>query len=496
MRLSLLAIGSVWLPLYLIFAAPAGADTTNPPALQLSISDAILMSLEHNPSLRVQRLQPRIVKTREDVARAAFDPLLSAGIERNRQNGPLLAFQTTNSTAETSRDVTSLQAGISQTLPTGTRLGLSGESAVTHPLYNNTASRLGVTVTQPLLQGAGSEANLAILHQTRLDTRISQFELQGYAMALVAEVEKAYWLYVQTRKQLAVFRDSYNIADKQCLETRERIRVGKLPRLEAVAADAELASRLEGVITAETRLSTARLHLIRLLNPPTASPWSLDLNPQDEPLLPETTMKGVENHVTAALTNRPDLNQASLLLSRGDLEVVRTRNGSLPRMDVFLTLGHSGYADSFDDSVKGEQAHGYDIGAGLQMEYPLRNRAAGADYRRALASRQQAEEALTNLHQLAQEDVRVAWLVAIAATTQVAAASATQTLQEQKLDAEQIRFKEGKSTSLLIAQAERDLLDAKLNLIQALINAQTSRIDLYQKDGTLLARRKLDVQAQ
>jgi outer membrane protein TolC len=108
-----------------------------------------------------------------------------------------------------------------------------------------------------------------------------------------------------------------------------------------------------------------------------------------------------------------------------------------------------------------------------------------------VAGRQQSEEALANLCQLAQEDVRGAWVLAQAAGRQGEAALATQTLQERKLEAEQLRFREGKSTSLLVAQAERDVLAAKLNSVSSLIGVLTTRVDLYHKDGSLLARRRL-----
>ena len=476
----------------LLLPLPVLAAGTNASSFRISVSDAILMALERNSAFRVQRFQPGIVKTREEEARSAFDPVLTGGISRNRQNGPLSAFQpATNASTETVRDTTMAEAGISGTLPTGTRVELGGRTAAEHPAFNNTASRVGVSVSQPLLEGSGLEANLVRLRQARIDTQSSVFELGGYALALVAEVEAAYWSYVESRAQMEVYRDSLAVAQQQWGETQERIRVGKLARLEAAAAEAELAVRREGLIGAESRFDVARLRLIRLLNPSDPAPWALIPEPLDHPVLPQEPLGTVESHVAAALGGRPDLNQARLALSRGELEVVRTRNGLLPKLDVFMTLGRSGYAASFDDSVEGRQARGYDAGVGVQVAYPLLNRAAGAAHRRAVAGRQQSEEALANLCQLAQEDVRGGWVLAEAAGRQGVAALATQTLQERKLEAEQLRFKEGKSTSLLVAQAERDVLAAKLNSVSSLIAVLTTRVELYHKDGSLLSRRRL-----
>ncbi len=470
---------------------PLHAESNVPP-FRISVSEAVLMALENNPAFHVQRLQSQVVSTREETARAAFDPVLFGGLSRNRQNGPQFAFQsTTNSTAEMARDTTSLQAGVMETLPTGTHVELGAQTDVDHPVYNHTTSRIGASVNQPLLAGAGGDVNLAVLRQARLDTRISLYETRGYALALVADVERAYWDFVQSRKQREVFRDSLRVAEQQLNETRERIRVGKLAELESVAAEAEVASRQEGLIAADNQFTVARLRFLRLINTPRPMSWTLTPEATDDPIPPELSLDGVDSYVTAAMAGRPDLKQARLEYERGEIEVVRTRNGLLPKMDLFVTLGRSGYATSFGDSVAGEEAKGYDVGAGLRLTYPLRNRAAGADYRRAVVSRLQADEAITNLCQLAQEDVRVAWVLAEGAKALEVAARVTQRLQERKLEAERAKFKEGKSTSLLVAQAERDLLDSQLSTIRAVVATLTTRIDLYQKDGSLLARHGL-----
>ena len=260
-----------------------------------------------------------------------------------------------------------------------------------------------------------------------------------------------------------------------------------------MVAEAEVASRRQDLIAAESLLNAARLRLLRLLNLPKTDLWTMTPEVTDKPVAPGTALENVDAYVMAALTGRPDLNQAKLALERGDLEVVRTRNGLLPKMDLFVTLGRSGYASSFSESVEGEDAKGYDVSVGLQMAYPIRNRAARADYRQATVGRLQAEESLTNLCQLAQEDVRVAWVMAEGSLALESAARVTQKLQERKLEAERTKFQAGKSTALLVAQAERDLLSSRLFTIRAVISTLTTRLDLYQKDGSLLARRGLAV---
>ena len=58
------------------------------------------------------------------------------------------------------------------------------------------------------------------------------------------------------------------------------------------------------------------------------------------------------------------------------------------------------------------------------------------------------------------------------------AAGAGATLARQRLDAEQRRYGVGLSTSFLVTQAQRDLLQAEVNLLQATLDYQSSVVNL------------------
>lgn len=464
---------------------PSTLSPTN--ALRLSVADGIVMALDRNTAFRVQRLAPAIVRTLEDNARSAFDPNLSASVARSRQRAPANVLSaTTTSDAPAVLEGTTAQAALGTTLPTGMHVELNGATDLTESSGDHATSRLGATVTQPLLEGFGPAANLVVLRQSRLDTQVSVWELRGFALSLVADVERACWTFVLAQFQREAYRDALQVAEQQLAETRERIRVGKLADLDAVAAEAEVALRREGLIQAESDTEAARIHLVRLLNPAQPDLWQVAPVIGDDPMVPAAALDPVEAYVTRALQKRPDLNQARLAIERGDLELVKTRNGLLPRLDLFASLGRSGYASSFNDSVGTAAEQGHDVSVGLQFNVLLGNRNARADHRRAVLSRDQSAEALNNLCQLAQEDVRTAWVQAHSSDEQVVATLASRTLQERKLDAEMAKFREGKSTPLLVAQAQRDLLESKLAYVQSIVAAILARTDLHRLDGSLL----------
>ena len=171
--------------------------------------------------------------------------------------------------------------------------------------------------------------------------------------------------------------------------------------------------------------------------------------------------------------------------------MVQTKNGLLPRLDLFLTLGKSGYSDSFGSSVSDISGDSYDLLLGLGLEYPLFNREAQARHRRSLLQKDQAQKALDNLAQLVELDVRQAYVEVERTRQQIEASTATRLLQEEKLRVETEKFKVGRSTNFFVAQAQRDLLLSRISEVQALVDHLKARTEFYRLEGTLLTRRSI-----
>ncbi|MBN2284025.1 MAG: TolC family protein [Deltaproteobacteria bacterium] len=456
--------------------------------MQVTVRDAILMTLENNRSLAVEKMNPEIRRAEEEIERALFDPVIGTVYSRYREKRDA-AILTTNEKLTNEVDA---GIGVSAYLPTGTgvEVGFSTEESWSD-LYSDDlhASRLGVSVTQALLQGGGLGYNLAALRQARLQTRATEYELRGFAEALVADIEETYWDYALTQRQIAIYCESLNLAEKQKSETEEMIRIGSLAESELVAAEAEIALRREGLINARSTLEKTRLRLLRLLNPPGENPWRRDVVLLDQPVVPDARLDDVEAHVAVALRMRPDLNESRVQEKQGDLEVVKTKNGLLPKMDFFISLGKTGYAESFGSSVGNIDGDSYDITAGVTLAYPIINRDERARHRRSLITAQQRRESVKNLAQLVQVDVRSAYIEVMRAKEQLSATEATRKLQEEKVRVETEKFHVGKSTTLLVAQAHRDLLESRISETRAVANYLKALVELYRLEGSLLERR-------
>lgn len=472
---------------------PVDADNdivTNEP-LKIGIQRAILLAMENNRSLVVERMNPEIIRTLEEEELAVFDPLLGAEVSNRRTVADRLTRAVSSAESSTLDSVTGL-ISLNKLFPSGTSIGLEGGTSYTDSsLYSDafTSTRLGVSVTQALLQGMDIRANLARIHQARIESLISEYELRGFMEVLLEEVESKFWDYALAQRQIEIYTNSLNLAEKQMDEVQERINIGQLAETELAAAQAEVALRRENLINARSDLAKERLNLLRLLSPSQNINWNRDIILEYQTSLPSVELDNVEQHVQVALKMRPDLNQARLQIQQGNLEVIKTKNGLLPRMDFFIVFGKTGYADTFNRSTNNIFGDSYDVTGGLIFEYPPLNQSARARYSRAVISRRQLLEALKNLAQLIQVDVRSAYVEATRTSEQITATAATRNFQEEKLRTETEKFRVGKSTSLLVAQAQRDLLASQIAEIQAVANYLKALVGLYRLEGSLLQRR-------
>ena len=113
----------------------------------------------------------------------------------------------------------------------------------------------------------------------------------------------------------------------------------------------------------------------------------------------------------------------------------------------------------------------------MSLSYPIGGGAEDAAYARTKLEHAQAESRLKSAEAKVIQEVRdAAWKVEMNAkrieTTRVA-----RDLAEQRLDAERKRVDVGMSTSFLVIQAQRDLVQAKTNELSAVLAYDLSLVD-------------------
>lgn len=462
--------------------------------LDLTVEQAAMMTLRNNRDLMVNQLNPAIAGTFEQIERGDYDP--EWFLEMNYFNEK--ATETSRATGEQfgvkGTDVDSV-AGLRQKLPTGTIL----EATVSHEgnrsdrAPDQQTARVGLTVTQSLLRGFGPAVNLAGVRQARLGVGAGIYELRAYIESLLADSETAYWQYVLAEKEIAIFESALAVVKQQRDEIEQKIEVGLLPETEAAAARAQVATHEQSLIDARSLLEERRLRLLRKISPGPSGRFDLDIKAVSDPFVPAEPVTNLSDRIRLADQARPDLNEARLRLRQDQLETTVTANGQLPKLDFFIALGRTGYAENFSDAFGELNGNTYDYTAGVSLSGLIGNRAAKAKNRAAGLSYRQAVEAVANLQQMVELDVRLAVNEVERVRLQIGASKATRLLEEEKLKAEKERFDVGAGTSLLVAQAQRDLLISRIAEVRAVINYRIALVKLYLAEGSLLERRGVSI---
>ncbi len=458
--------------------------------IELSIEEAVVLALRNNRDLRVQQLTPVIVGTFEQIERGAFDPEVFAELAYGESTASEIDRGTGQQFSVDDNESSAI-AGVRQRLPWGTEIELSiGQNRDnSNRAPEQQDARIGLTVTQQLLRGAGPAVNLARLEQAKLDTLATLYELRGFAEALLAEVETTYWGYVLEAERIAVFEQSLEVAQTQLEVIEKRVNVGALARTELAAPRAEVARREQALIDARSSLVAQRLRLLRLIDATPQDGLTRDIRVTTPPQFDPQPLAGLDEHILLARSARSDLSEARLRHEQDRLETIVTRNGVLPRLEVFAALGKTGYSDTFAGSFRELYDDTYDLTAGVRLSQFLDNDAADARNQAAYATRRQSAAAIHNLEQLVELDVRLAANELERARRQITATATTRSLQEEAVRAEQERFEVGASTTLQVAQAQRDLLETQLAEVEAVVAYRLALINLYLAEGSLLDRR-------
>ncbi|MDR2754645.1 MAG: TolC family protein [Planctomycetaceae bacterium] len=468
----------------------------NGQVFKLNLSGAISLGLSHNPDLRSNRLQPSITETKEAIILSNFDPQLQTKIQG--KNGNAL-YGNSNGYYPPRRPESSVTTdfGIQKYFTSGGTLGINGSFDNSHEeevdaKTNTVTDTISIQLQQHLLNGGGFGVNLADVRQARLHTLVSQYEFRAYVQNFVAQIELAGWDYIAAARTLDVAREMYALTEQNWKETVERINNGIQPAADRFSFVSQLSRQESQLVKANCDLETARIALMQLIIPHTKEYWNSDLDLLYDLIPACDYLMNSDGHIELAKRNRPDIAQARLQIRSGQLDVLKTTNGLLPKLDFFMSVNWMGYAAVVNpQTLSNETAKKDDLSTtiGLSLEHQLSNRSARANDRAARLTLVQQRLALDNLIHLAESDV-YKYYTNVMQSLKIIQHSVTEVTAAQSMfEAENERMKNGQSTAFTVAQAQNQWSQARYQEITNAINFRKNLVYLYLTDGSLLERR-------
>jgi outer membrane protein TolC len=447
----------------------------------------------------------------------SLDPAFTGTLNWGHATTPQSSAFLTGSNALIQRQSIS-NFGITKGFLTGSNisLGLNNTSLTGNNPRNDfnpsTTSSLAITFTQHLLQGFGSAVNSRQIRIAKNNREVSDLTFKLQVETTVAAVMELYWDLVSFRDAVQVAQDALTASNKLLENNRKQVEVGTLASIEVVRAQAEIASREQALVAAQTRVDQQETILKTALSRTgVANPLlaAAHIIPTDRIQIPETEpITPLQDLTAQAISSRPELAQSRIQLYNQELTVRGSRNALLPTLDVVASTSNGALAgDPNPLPALAGSPHSnnpYFIGGygtvlsqlfnrnfpnysvGLSLNIPIRNRAAQAQVATDQLTYRQQQMVLQRLENQVRVDVQNAQIGVSNARAQLVAAQKAQVLQQQTLDAEQKKLDLGASTTYNVILAERDLVTAQSTTVAAEAAYAKARVELDRSTGQIL----------
>lgn len=462
-----------------------------PPLAQptLTVEECIARALQKNFSLKVETFNTDIARESLNVANAAFEPVFTATAQRYvTQNAPAVGGRRT--------DVTDARIGVSQFITTGAEISLSASldrnasnfnSNAFNPVYN---SDVALTVTQPLLRGAGTAYNRAAIERSRLGVEIARLNFKGEVLQVVRDTEAAYYNLVFAREQLAVKQHSLKLAERLFEENKTRKQTGVATDLDVLSSQVGMATAENGVLVAQQGVRNNEDALLALIgqfefDTPIAS---VGLLPYQEP------SPSFDLSYKLARENQPNYLASQTAIKQLRIEAEAAKNATKPTLNLGGSVGLNGVDRSYSrsiDNVPNGDAHSWELDLSLSVPWGLH--ADRARWRSATASLRQQETRLTQLEQSLLVQVRSAVRAVETNLQSVEINRKATELATHQYELELARFKAGLSTSRQVLQVQDDLEAARVSELLAQVNLRIAIANLHQLESSSLQHYHINV---
>ena len=533
--------------------------------LSLSLQDAIALALENSMDIVVSRYNPwmadvSLLKTRAggysygtpgsiSVGSTAnlpvlfYDPLITQTIQVADATTPI-NNPFTSGIGTTTSGVFGLvshsaiyNTQFQKNFDLGTNLSVAWDNTRSSSNADNffnpyVQSSLALTISQPLLAGAGRFINRRNIIIAENNRKIADLVFTQQAITTTTNTITSYWELAYAREYVKVTQQAVTVAEKLYSDNKKQLDIGTMAPLDVTRAESELATDRQNLIVAQTTQLQDELVLKNYISkdPLASNLISVEIIPTDKPDSPASiSTASFDDAVKEAYAKRPDLQEQYYNLKNADVDVRATKNALLPTATLSAYYSSAGLAgNSFTTGASsiiagqavvngsGVAIPGYFLpqtfapitgvakdglstaqsqifhndfptyAAQLTLTLPLRNRAAQADNVHAQLVKRQFEAQTQQIKNTALLDVRNTTIAVEQGRAQVQAASKARELQQQTFDAERKKYELGASTVYQVILTQRDLITAQGTELRALANLAEAKANYERALGRTL----------
>jgi outer membrane protein TolC len=418
---------------------------------------------------------------RNETPTAVFDPHPNVTITGDRVDGYHMAFGLSKFNVLGGTTSLGITDNRTQIAP-GYR---PGNPTDVFPLNPENRHAIELKYTQPLLQGAGPDANLAPVVIARLNTEISFFQFKESMQNLLQGVIAAYWSLVFARTDEWARQQQVQQGTAALARAEARGRVGMGNAGEIAQSRLALANFKAFLITAQANVLQREAALRNIMGlPPSGGPRLV-------PVTPPTTQRLRpiwQEIVRLAEERRPDVIELKLIIEADQQRLLQAQNNALPKVDATTYYRWNGLEGTTpggaNRSTEGGQFADWSLGVNFSVPLGLRQGRAAVRQHELIIARNWAnldQQLHLVTHDLATSTRSLAQFFAQYEANREAREAARGNLEQQAA-----AFRAERTIFINVLQAITDWGNAVSAEAQALTEYNVELANLERQTGTIL----------
>ena len=351
-------------------------------------------------------------------------------------------------------------------------LSYAASTTYTNPAIDDLTASLSLNAELAVYDGG---RNRLAIEAAKTNVRAVQANLTVIEQQVLGDAVVAYFDVLAAREFLALRDNNLRLITRELRAAQDRFEVGEVTRTDVSLAEARLSEARSQLAAADGQLDIAREVYRRIVGR-----YPNGLSTPRYPALPAHSL---EEAVGIALSRHPQIRQSQLEVSVAEINVRRALanrnptlrlNGSISASDQFAPIGSS---------------IGVRRSVGLTLSGPIyQGGQIDALYRQAVAREDAARAALRINAELIRQSVGTAWAQMLVARAQLDASRRRVVAQQSAFDGVREEARLGARTTLDVLDAEQDLLDARVAVVDASADTYVAAYNLLAATGLLTAR--------
>jgi outer membrane protein len=446
----------------IIFSTTLLSDNKNNNIYELSLQEAIELSLQNNLDIIISNYRIDITNYDIEKRKASFDPAITSSLTIQDD------------------DRKDISAGIRKLFQIGSDVSIqhSLNQSEISSLGESYTSSLSLTFRQPLLKNRGKNINLTNLRIEYNNQKISELNLKNQILSTLENIQNIYWNIVYYNELFTVKKQTLNLAKELYENNKVKVELGLLPQIELTRAAASVASQQEGIIISENNIYNAQDILLNYLNA-FDNPLFKNkiMKPIDEPE-PILLIPDFYESMNFCFENNPDYLKMKKNIENNNIRLEYYNNQKLPSLDFVSSVTANGIdadlGSSYSDLSNFDNRNWQ---VSLNLSFPLGNRSSKTDYKSAelnkitlLAELKKLENTLTLQIQQAIRNIEVS-------IKRIDAAKTSVKLAEENLKSEMERYELQQTTTFNVLQEQEKLDNEKTRLLKAIIDNQIAVVE-------------------